>query len=222
MTAFSLMRVTSVAVLCALSACAVVPSRAPDNANTTAPLSSDLADRIGAAGIGDEVRSDATEALRGVSVIVARTYWSANGRECRQLVALDGAPLERIVCKQADGHWSFVRSLQANGSVNWYRSESQSATTIVPVSNLGNSAQANRADAESVVTKRRLVGKTGRVVSVERRLNEQETLPAFSERITGDANNWRAIAAANAISDINELEAGVLLSIPVDLVALGN
>jgi len=228
--------------LLTLVGCASVP-KSTDNVSQP---SSDVANAVGAAAIGDSVQLPANHSLGMTSVVVDRTYFAASGRECRRLRNASGAPIQQVACKGSDGLWRFARDLRPVSAVqiqnrsvalNNTADSSVNAKPLIPSSGsalllnedgtLTDSALQNdntvliiNDSAQSDVQAVELIPNVATDL-VQRELQANETLWSFAKRTTGNALNWQAIADINNIVNTNTLAPGVLLNIPAALVGEG-
>lgn len=194
-----------VALTLVMAGCSAVPQRSSSAIGTlsavpgSAPVSTqntDVAARIGKATVGSVVTLPNENPLGVASLVVSDTYTSASKRVCRRMRSLDGRVLSRVACQRSSGLWYLSRSLKnraAQGILD--TAASLSNIVVVPASSI----------SEIIML----------------RLRENETLWSFSERVTGSAQNWSAIARHNAVDDASTLEAGVLLRVPAELFIVG-
>ena len=123
-------------------------------------------------------------------------YTAASGRVCRRVVSDSGATLVQVSCRGSGGAWVLGRELGSPSPVGV-------TATLAVLTELETRVPVVDPDVEITV--------------VREALAPQETLWAFSRRMTGDASNAWKIAEVNRIDNAGMIAAGTTLEVPVDL-----
>ncbi len=214
-----------------LSACAVSSGLQP----TALPESVDvggqsIATKLGNAASGSVVILDresvASSGLFGSQVdakelMVDRVYTSANDRACRRILKTNGVFSGRIVCREHNGNWTFVRSLQSSyldaaeraQEATMLTANGVNATNKLPLVDTPNAVLTTPSNKVADIPKDALLDQTSWVARA------RQKLWSFSARVTGHALNWPGVAKANGIEQATARHSGTVLKVPVELIA---
>jgi len=188
--------------------------------------SSSEAAQLGLADPGTPVSLQATNADSARTVITGEEYNAASGRRCKALFTLEGKPLQQVVCVNSNDEWVIQRALTSekttgltlsNGTEHSASFEAEPTeyllTELAPTQPVPLAAVSN-----PLVTAQRIETTADSSLNTYAIHREStETLWSFASRVTGDGNNWEAIANANNIDDARTLPDRGPLQVPTSL-----
>jgi len=148
------------------------------------------------------------------------------GRRCKALFTLEGKPLQQVVCVNSNDEWVIQRALTSekttgltlsNGTEHSASFEAEPTeyllTELAPTQPVPLAAVSN-----PLVTAQRIETTADSSLNTYAIHREStETLWSFASRVTGDGNNWEAIANANNIDDARTLPDRGPLQVPASL-----
>ena len=210
-----------------LSGCATVQQ--PKRPLELSTMNLDSASQIASAAPGSLLSVSIDKGAAPIQGTVGETYYAASNRECKRFVPLDmRGQTERVVCRHSSNIWYMQRALPVRST----------AIQAQPISNqpiTPSIIQVPEAEAiidESLTIQQPVLqpSETISAVIVEPvdvkvttevfRVEPDETLLKFSERVTGSRSNWLNIARQNGLEDPYTLSVGMPLQVPSDLVKI--
>lgn len=99
-------RLSLIAVLLGLTACATVPQG--ETQNSAQARSSSITDKVS---LGSMMDLPPDGGVDGRKARVVDEYFSASGRHCVRVVLKQSGGSTRVICQRDGGNWSFTRSL---------------------------------------------------------------------------------------------------------------
>lgn len=158
------------------------------------------------------------------AVMTGPRYRSASGRICKSLLNRLRLPVGQLVCNKGKNSWYVQRALSLTSREDFSNSES-----IVAAADIHPALPVNYTTAISVESNRNSQVLAHDQTSIEITpadssllvsLEENETLWSFALRVTGDGQNWRAIAEDNGIDDATKINKDIQLKVANRLIQL--
>lgn len=207
-------------------------ARAASSNGASVLTASDSANLVGTADIGQRVNLPAGNPMGVPSAMVAREYFAASNRPCREIVASGVRVNSRIACLRSNGQWEWIRSISSSAVT----SVSVPMAAALPVESEAaavSKQEIKTAGFEEGATEGSdplnwtppavIIPASANSALDDEGLPEQatvidnETLWKFAQRTTGSGVHWQAIAEYNAIDDARDIQSGMTLFIPAHL-----
>jgi hypothetical protein len=196
-------RISLIAVLLGLSACATVPQGAVQT--SAQATSSSFTDKVS---LGSLIAVPPGVGVDGNHARVVDEYFSASGRRCVRVELKQAGSSTRVICQRESGKWSFTRSL-FNDKLPVVNDE-QLMTTPLNGTEL-NSAELPDIDQSSVSDK---FGTTFETHYAPLPAFGSENLRTFAGASTAGPTKWTQLAVASAVSAL-ELAGSIDSNAPI-------